>query len=90
MELVVTWMMVSQVMILLCGLCTAFLTTSMDYHRRRLAAPIGLLSQPFWIYSGIVTESWGMVAMSLLYGGRWLYVARRDLAIYLNEKDRSS
>lgn len=81
-------MFLAQAMIIICGLSTAVMTTHMEYKVRRLAAPFGLLSQPFWAYSSYVTGSWGMLALCALYGGRWLYVARRDLRIYLTEIGR--
>jgi len=79
-------MFLAQAMIIMCGITTAMMTTHMEYRVRRLAAPFGLLSQPFWFYSAWITDSWGMVGLCFLYGGRWLYVARRDLRIYMNER----
>jgi hypothetical protein len=68
----------SQVMILACGLCTVYLTTSLDASHRRWASPIGLASQPFWFYSAYTTEAWGILFLSALYGVRWLQVFIRD------------
>lgn len=32
---------------------------------------LGLLGQPFWIYSSVVNEQWGILIMTLFYTYSW-------------------
>jgi hypothetical protein len=38
---------------------------------RRWGYILGLLGQPFWIYSSITTEQWGILILTLFYMYSW-------------------
>jgi len=69
---------VCQVMIGVCGLATLFLVTAKDPGMRKLASPMGLLAQPFWIYTTYLHEQWGVLVLTMIYAVRWGQVFIRE------------
>lgn len=54
----------------------------------RIGYILGLCSQPFWFYSTIVTEQWGMLCLTIFYTYSWVqgiynYYIKKDIS---NEK----
>ena len=76
-----------QGLIMLCGLFTMWSTTCENHKIRRLAAIAGILSSPAWLYTTWCADQMGAFIMSFIYLGRWLYVGRRELKRYLNERE---
>lgn len=69
--------MIDQIGIALTGVAAVFLTQSQLERRRRYACLFGLAGQPFWFYSSIAAEQWGIVAVSVLYAVAWAKGARQ-------------
>lgn len=61
----------SQLFIALFGVTAIALTQSESTERRKWASVFGLIGQPFWFYSAISTEQWGVVALCFLYSWAW-------------------
>ena len=61
---------VSQSFILLVGGAAIWLVGRKE-EWRRWGYVLGLVSQPFWFYSTIRTEQWGMFVLSLWYTYSW-------------------
>lgn len=34
---------------------------------------IGLISQPFWLYTSFYNEQWGIFVVSVVYSGTWIF-----------------
>ena len=71
-----------QLIILLTGAAAIWLSQSVSYNKRRQACLFGLIGQPFWFYTTISSQQWGLVALSALYTiswgkGAWLYWIKR-------------
>ena len=68
----------SQSVILLCGLSTVFLSTAEQFHHRKWASLFGMTAQPFWLYDSYTNQQWGILLLSILFAGRWTQVFIRD------------
>lgn len=71
-----------QLIILITGAAAIWLSQSVSYNHRRQACLFGLIGQPFWFYTTISSQQWGMVALTTLYTiswckGAWLYWIKR-------------
>lgn len=63
--------MIDQAIIAVCGVASIWLANDPRESRRRWAAPIGLVAQPFWMYATFVAEQWGIFALSFVYAAGW-------------------
>lgn len=70
----------SQWVLAVLGTCTVFLVGSKSPDVRRAGYLTGLLSEPFWLYSAIHSQQWGVTFMCLVYTVGWcrsLWINRR-------------
>lgn len=68
----------AQVGIACTGVTAIFLTQSKSRELQRFACIFGLAGQPFWIWSALLAEQWGILTLTALYTfawckGVWLY-----------------
>ncbi len=61
----------SQLMIVLLG-CSAIWFVSRKEQWKKWGYILGLCSQPFWFYTSISNEQWGIVALSCFYSYSWM------------------
>lgn len=64
--------MISQIGIVFFGVLAAWLTQQANESRKKYACIFGLISQPFWFYSAIESDQWGIFFLSIIYTGVWL------------------
>jgi hypothetical protein len=64
--------MITQFCILVFGLAAIYLTQQKNENLKKYACIFGLLSQPFFIYSTISSEQWGMFVLSVFYTFAWM------------------
>lgn len=62
---------ISQVGITIFGCSAIWLVGRRDQKLRRWGYVAGLCSQPFWFYTTIAAEQWGIVALSIWYTYAW-------------------
>lgn len=62
---------IAQLGIALTGVTAIFLTQSKSPRLQRYACLFGLAGQPFWIWSAISAEQWGILALTALYAAAW-------------------
>jgi len=62
--------MVSQIGIMIFG-ASAIWFVGRKEKWKRWGYILGLIGQPFWIYSSIVNEQWGILIMTLFYTYSW-------------------
>jgi hypothetical protein len=60
----------SQIMILVFG-CSAIWLIGRKENWKRWGYIIGFIAQPFWFYTGISNEQWGIVALTAVYTFLW-------------------
>ncbi len=58
---------IDQVAIAICGVLAAWLNQDVRGAVRRWAAVLGLIAQPFWLYSAIVAHQWGVLIVCIGY-----------------------
>lgn len=63
--------MIAQFAIALFGVTSIFLSQSADAKQRKFACLFGLAGQPFWFWSSISAEQWGIVLLCCLYTVAW-------------------
>jgi hypothetical protein len=63
--------MIDQIGIALTGVTAIFLTQSKREYLRRYACLFGMAGQPFWFWSAISAEQWGVTALCVLYSLAW-------------------
>lgn len=63
--------MMEQIGIALFGVTAIFLSQHRSGIARKWASVFGLAGQPFWFYSSITAEQWGIVALCFLYSFSW-------------------
>ena len=61
---------IPQTAIILLGCSSAWLVGRRE-HWRRWGFVLGLASQPFWLWTSVVHEQWGIAALSLWYAYAW-------------------
>jgi hypothetical protein len=61
-----------QIVIVLCGVSSIWLSQSPDFESRKWAPIIGLAAQPFWMYASWIAEQYGIFALSLVYAAGWI------------------
>ncbi len=64
--------MVSQIAIALLGAIAIWLTQQQNEQRKKYACLFGLAGQPFWLYSSMQAEQWGIFFLSFVYAGVWV------------------
>lgn len=67
---------IAQVGIALTGVIAIYLSQSEALARRRYACLFGLAGQPFWLYSALSAEQWGIFTLCLCYTYVWWQGAR--------------
>lgn len=60
----------SQIMLFVCG-CSAIWLVARKEDWKRWGYIVGLCGQPFWFYTTITSEQWGMFALTLFYTYSW-------------------
>ena len=68
-----------QAIIILSGAIAILFVDHPNIKRRRLGSLVGLLGQPFWMYSTVTAEQWGMLALTLFYTAAWARMFWRNL-----------
>jgi hypothetical protein len=63
---------ISQIGIVFFGVLAAWLTQQANDNRKKYACIFGLISQPFWFYSAIESDQWGICLLSIIYTLVWL------------------
>lgn len=63
--------MIDQVGIAITGVTAIFLTQSKSENLRRYACLFGMAGQPFWIYSAVVAQQWGILVLTCFYTAAW-------------------
>lgn len=63
--------MVAQIMIAALGVIAIWLSQSKRQVVRRYACLFGMAGQPFWFWSSISAEQWGIVLLSFFYTIAW-------------------
>ncbi|CAB4121247.1 hypothetical protein UFOVP154_58 [uncultured Caudovirales phage] len=63
--------MIDQIGIALTGVTAIFLTQSKHDWLRRYACLFGMAGQPFWIYSALHAQQWGVLTLTALYTAAW-------------------
>jgi hypothetical protein len=61
----------SQVMIAVCGICSIWLSNAPDADQRRWAPILGIIAQPFWMWTTWQAGQWGIFALSFVYAAGW-------------------
>ena len=62
--------LISQIIIFICGGLSVFLVARLDKWKR-FGYIFGLLSQPFWFYTTIKHQQYGITILSLWYTYNW-------------------
>lgn len=63
--------MIAQLGIALLGVTAIWLSQSANEHRRKFACLFGLAGQPFWFWSAITAEQWGILVLCCFYTVAW-------------------
>lgn len=63
--------MIAQLGIALLGVTAIWLSQSADQQRRKFACLFGLAGQPFWFWSAISAEQWGIFVLCCFYTVAW-------------------
>jgi hypothetical protein len=63
--------MIDQIAIFGLGVAAVTLTNQRPEKVRRWAPICGFAAEPFWFYTGIVNEQWGIVGLAFVYGAAW-------------------
>ncbi|GGD45268.1 hypothetical protein GCM10011514_06630 [Emticicia aquatilis] len=62
--------MISQILIMIFGSLAIWFVGRKE-HWKRWGYIFGILGQPFWIYTAINNEQWGILAMTFFYTYSW-------------------
>lgn len=63
--------MIDQIGIALTGVTAIFLSQSKRDSLRRYACLFGIAGQPFWIWSAMKADQWGVLVLTALYTLAW-------------------
>lgn len=63
--------MIEQIVIALTGVPAVWLSQDKKPKLRRWAPILGLIGQPFWIYSSWKAQQWGIFVLCFLYTWGW-------------------
>lgn len=64
--------MIEQIVIVVCGVLSVFLSQARSVRSRRWACVFGLVAQPFWMVATWQAAQWGIFALSFVYAAGWL------------------
>lgn len=64
-------MTIDQLVIMICGALSAWLSQSPVRRTQRWACVFGLFAQPFWMYATFVAGQWGIFVLSFWYTASW-------------------
>jgi hypothetical protein len=76
-----TGSIIAQAGIMAFGVSAIWLVGQTNPKVRRWGFVCGICSQPFWLYTTISHEQWGIAAMSLLYAASWANGLRKNWRI---------
>lgn len=62
----------SQFGIAIFGVLAIWLSQSASEWQRKWACIAGCCAQPFWIYTALSAQQWGILALTFLYSASWL------------------
>lgn len=62
---------IAQLGIACTGVTAIFLTQTKSANLQRFACIFGIAGQPFWIWSAIEAQQWGILALTTLYAFAW-------------------
>ena len=62
---------ISQSFIFIFGVSAIFMSQSPNIKIRKWACIAGLIGQPFWFYTTIIHQQWGMLLMCFFYTYAW-------------------
>ena len=62
--------MISQIAIMIFGASAIWLVGRKEKWRK-WGYVLGFMGQPFWIYTAIISEQWGILVMTLFYAYSW-------------------
>lgn len=62
---------IAQLGIACTGVTAIFLTQCKSAELQRFACLFGIAGQPFWIWSALAAEQWGILALTTLYAFAW-------------------
>lgn len=63
--------MIEQLVIAVCGIVSVALSQDHRSHLRKWACIAGMIAQPFWIYSSLKAEQWGILLLAFVYFAGW-------------------
>jgi len=69
---------IMQVLIGVLGCLSIILVTSTEEKVRKWACISGLSAEPFWLWTSIENEQWGIMVLCSVYTVRWSQVLYRD------------
>ena len=61
--------MIAQIALVILGAGAIFLLAQKRGRVRRWGYIVGLLSEPFWVYSSLTAHQWGVVALTAWWAG---------------------
>ena len=64
--------MIAEIGIALFGVVAIWLSQDSRPERRRFACLFGLAGQPFWFWSAVSAEQWGIFVLCCLYTAAWI------------------
>lgn len=70
--------MIEQIGIAATGVTAIWLTQSKSERARKFACLFGLAGQPFWFWSAIASEQWGVVLLCCFYTVAWARGVRNN------------
>jgi hypothetical protein len=62
---------ISQVMIGVFGILSIWFIGSRTEHKRKYGWVLGLMSQPFWLYTSVAHDQWGILIVNIGYTFVW-------------------
>lgn len=63
---------ISQIGITVFGVIAAWITQQRNESLKKYACILGLMSQPFWFYTAVIAEQWGVFANSVMFTVIWI------------------
>jgi hypothetical protein len=63
---------ITQIGIVFFGPLAIFLVSCKEEKTRRWGYVCGCLSQPFWFWTAIINEQWGILILSFFYAFSWM------------------
>lgn len=63
--------MITQLLIVITGALAIWLTQQPNDAIKKYACIVGLIGQPFWFYSAIAAEQWGIFLLTCFYTYAW-------------------